>query len=87
VYELRFLDAATRDLEKLDTQITRRILARLRWLAANFDDIRPETLTGDLSGLFKFRVGDYRVIYEVMHDEQIIMIHMIGHRRDVYRRR
>ncbi|MEO8498470.1 MAG: hypothetical protein ABI614_25685 [Planctomycetota bacterium] len=44
MYELRILDLAARDLQKLDTQIARRILARLRWLAENFDNIRPEAL-------------------------------------------
>jgi mRNA interferase RelE/StbE len=87
VYELRILESATRDLEKLNAQIARRILARLRWLATNFENVHPEALTGDLAGLFKFRVGDHRVIYEVIHNERIIVIHMIGHRREVYRRR
>ena len=87
MYELRILPAAARDLQKLDANIGRRILARLRWLAQNFDDIRPEALSGELAGLFKLRVGDYRVVYEVLHRERAIVIHMIGHRRDVYRRR
>ena len=62
VYELRMLESAARDLQKLDVQIARRILARLRWLAENFDNIRPEALTGDMAGLLKLRVGDYCVI-------------------------
>ncbi len=42
---------------------------------------------GDLAGLYKLRVGDYRVIYEVLWDEETIVIHAIGHRREIYRRR
>jgi mRNA interferase RelE/StbE len=37
--------------------------------------------------LFKLRVGDYRVVYELIHEEQVVMVHAIGHRREVYRRR
>jgi len=46
-----------------------------------------EALTGDLEGLFKLRVGDHRVVYGLLHEERSIIIHMIGHRREIYRRR
>jgi len=49
--------------------------------------IRLEALTGELAGLYKLRVGDYRVIYEVLWEEETIVIHAIGHRREIYRRR
>lgn len=87
MYTLRILDSAVRDLRKLDANQGRRIVERLQWLADNLDGIRPEPLTGDLSGLYKFRVGDYRVIYEIARQEQRILIHTVGHRRDVYKRR
>ena len=49
--------------------------------------MKLEPLTGELTGLFKARVGDYRVIYELLHDEHLLIIHAIGHRRDIYRKR
>lgn len=45
-----------------------------------------EALTGEFEGLFKLRVGDYRVVYELIHEEKLILIHAIGHRRDIYRK-
>lgn len=87
MYRLRILDAATRDLERLDKSVARRVVKRLNWLTKNLDNINPEALKGDLVGLYKFRVGNYRVLYEIFHDEQAIVIHQIGHRREVYRRR
>ena len=39
------------------------------------------------AGLYNLRVGDYRVLYEILHGEQTIVIHAIGHRRDIYRKR
>jgi mRNA interferase RelE/StbE len=87
MYGIRILEAATRELARLDKPVGRRIVERLNWLAANFDTMTPEPLTGELSGLYKFRVGDYRILYEILHDEQILVIHAIGHRRDIYRRR
>jgi len=86
-YRIRILQAASRDLERLDKPTGRRIVQRINWLAANLDVIRLEALTGELAGLYKLRVGDYRVIYEVLWEEETIVIHAIGHRREIYRRR
>jgi len=87
VYNVRILETASRELERLDKPIGRRIDKRIDWLAMNLDTIRLEALSGDLAGFYKLRVGDYRVIYEVLWEEQTIVIHAIGHRREIYRRR
>jgi len=86
MYQIRVLDAAAHDLARLDPAVARRIVNRIRWFAENLDDIKPEALTGDLAGLYKLRVGDYRVVYELLHSEQEIVIYLIGHRREVYRK-
>jgi len=87
VYRIRVLETAIRELARLDRPVGQRIVERIRWLAANLEAIGLEPLTDDLTGLYKLRVGDYRVLYEILHDEQTIVIHAIGHRRDVYRKR
>jgi mRNA interferase RelE/StbE len=87
MYHVRILKAASRDLAHLDKPVGRRIVERINWLAGNLDVIQPEALTGDLTGFYKLRVGDYRVIYEVVHSEKTIMIHAIGHRREIHRKR
>jgi len=87
MYRLRILPAATRELERLDKPVARRIAERINWLAANLDDIRPEPYKGDLAGLYKLRIGDYRVVYEILYDEKVIVIHQVGHRSEIYRKR
>ncbi len=87
MYTLRILKSASRELAQLDNEPARRIVARIRWLAENFEEIKPKVLKGELAGLYKLREGDYRVIYEVIRREKVIVIHSIGHRRDVYRKR
>jgi mRNA-degrading endonuclease RelE of RelBE toxin-antitoxin system len=57
VYHIRILDAATRELARLDKPVGRRVVKRIRWLAANLNDLVPESLTGDLAGFYKLRVG------------------------------
>ena len=85
MYELRILASALDDLKRLDKPIIRRILSRLEWLTANFETITPESLSGELRDFYKFRVGDYRVIYQIISEEKVLVIHTIGHRRDIYR--
>jgi mRNA interferase RelE/StbE len=87
MYAIRLLDAATRELDDLDGSIRGRVIERLRWLSENLDSIKPEALTGDLAGLYKLRAGDYRVVYGILRQEQTIVVHLVGHRRAVYRRK
>ena len=86
-YRIRILEAASQNLARLDKPIGRRIVQRINRLATNLDAICLEALTGDLAGFYKLRVGDYRVIYEVLWNEETIVIHAIGHRREIYRGR
>jgi mRNA interferase RelE/StbE len=87
VYSVRILDGARQELAKLDKAVGRRIVKRVSWLAEHLEDVKPEVLTGELANLFKLRVGAYRVLYEILRDERLIVIHKVGHRRDIYRRR
>jgi mRNA interferase RelE/StbE len=61
-----------------------RILNKIQWLSVNFEQITPLSLTGQWLGFYKLRVGDYRVIYELDIEEQLIIIIRIGHRREIY---
>jgi mRNA interferase RelE/StbE len=83
-YVIEYEPEAISDLEKLTQTVRERVVKKINWLAENFDQVKPQSLTADLSGFFKLRVGDYRVIYEFNHEEKIIFIDRIGHRREVY---
>lgn len=87
MYSVRLLKAATRDLEKLDRTVARAILDRLEWLSRNLHNTKLFPLKGDLRGLFKLREGSYRIIFEILHEEKVILVHAVGHRRDVYKQR
>jgi mRNA interferase RelE/StbE len=87
MYHIRILEEASRELARLDKPVGRRVVERINWLAENLNEFRPEALRGDLIGLYKLRIGDYRVIYEIIHSENTIVIHAVGHRRKIYRKR
>ncbi|MGI2903764.1 type II toxin-antitoxin system RelE family toxin [Tolypothrix sp. VBCCA 56010] len=83
-YQVEFKAEAVANLEILTSIIQERLLRKIRWLCENFDDLTPQALSADLSGLFKLRVGNYRVIYSFDTEPLLITIHRIGHRRDIY---
>lgn len=85
MYQLRLLDRAQNDLASLEKETARRIARKLKWLAENIEIVRREPLTGDLSEFLKFRIGDYRAIYQVFDKEGLIVVYEIGHRREVYK--
>jgi len=84
IYHVEFMPQALKNIEELDKIIARRILKKAKWLAGNFEDVTLEPLSGNLKGLFKLRIGDYRAIYSVR--QQRIIVHLIGHRRDIYKK-
>jgi mRNA interferase RelE/StbE len=79
--------AAARQLRKLDRQAARRIGDYLREVAADCSHPRQrgEGLTANLSGLWRYRVGDYRVICEIAEARLTVLVVRISHRSEVYR--
>lgn len=84
MYRVIILPKAIDDLSRLDKAITLRIIDKLAWLSENFESIPPLPLGADYAGFHKLRVGDWRVIYDIDYDKQVITVHKAGHRRDIY---
>jgi len=84
-WQVEFTSDGASDFRKLDPSLQRRVLRRLQWLADNFATITPEALSGSLAGFYKFRIGSYRAIYTVDDAAQLIVVHMVGHRSEIYR--
>lgn len=72
-----------KDLRKLGRQAALRVLTRIE-KALVAEESHGERLTGEFSGLYRLRVGDYRVIYARTDEGYVVL--RIGHRREVYRR-
>ena len=82
--EYRFTVSAVRDMKKLPKSIQKRIIIKLDFFCKQEDPLLfAKPLTDYRTGSFRFRVGEYRVIFDVNDDE--IKILRIGHRREVYR--
>jgi mRNA interferase RelE/StbE len=86
-WSIRFDREAERDLDRLDPQIARRISRFLFERVASIDDPRSigDALKGtELGDLWKYRVGDYRIIASIEGKLVRILVVRIGNRREVY---
>ncbi len=86
-YSVELRPKALEDLAGLEKMVARRILKKIAWLGDNFENITPKTLSGNLKGLFKFRVGTYRVLYSINQIKKLISVHFIGHRKEIYKQK
>ena len=81
-FKIAFKKSVARDLKRIDKDQADRILKQIEEELPEKADTTPR-LSGKFSGLRKFRVGDYRVIYSILGDTALIL--RISHRREVYR--
>jgi mRNA interferase RelE/StbE len=89
MWHLVFSKKADKQLAKMDVGVRRIIVA---WLLKNIDGcdnprIHGKGLTGNLSGAWRYRVGDYRILCEIREQELVVLALEIGHRREVYKQR
>lgn len=78
---IEYKASVERDLRKLGKPAARRVIDRLEEVLG-MDPDRGIPLKGEYAGLFKLRVGDYRVIYAKTRDGVVVL--RIGHRKNVY---
>lgn len=82
-YRLLYTSRAVKDVERLETQIRQRIGKTLLLYAE--DPLKYATnLTESRLGTYRFRIGHYRVIFD-LNDDKIVILR-VGHRRDIYKR-
>ena len=86
IWRVEFDRDAARDLRKLGREPQRLILHYLRTRIAIAQDPRRfgHALTGDLKGLWRYRVGDFRIVAKIEDDRFIVFVITVGHRREVY---
>ena len=88
IYDIEYSESFVKQLKKLDKQ-TQRVVTN--WITKNLRGtidprIHGKPLTGKLSGIWRYRVGDYRIFAKIEDQKLIIFLFDIGHRREVYRK-
>ena len=81
-YKIAFKKSVSRDLKKIDKEQATKILKKIEDELPAKAEALP-LLTGKFSGLRKFRIGDFRVIFSIIGDTALIL--RIRHRKEAYR--
>ena len=84
-YRIEFTPRAERDFKLLDGSVRGRIRRRIDSLAENLYPPGVKKIEGE-DEIYRVRVGDHRILYQVKGKIPLVLIVRIGHRRDVYRR-
>ena len=82
---MRIKQSAANDLARVPAAERRRIVHEIDRLGEQ--PLKGSVLKGERVGLRRLRVGDYRIVYETLHDALVVLVIRIAHRREVYRRR
>ena len=86
-WTIEYAETAKKQLRKLDRVAARRIVDFMDERVALSDDPRGmgKALKGPLGDLWRYRVGDYRVICDIQDGVLTVLVLRIGNRREVYR--
>ena len=87
MYEVEITPEGLRHLDRLPATVRQAALESILGPIADNPERRGKPLVGELEGLYSARRGDYRIIYEVLGDQGVVVIHRVQHRRNVYRPR
>jgi mRNA interferase RelE/StbE len=83
VYSLFFKESVQKDLDGIPKKDLRKILSRIKSLAADSHPPECEKLTGQ--DRYRLRQGRYRIVYAVQNEERTVTVVRVGHRKNIYR--
>lgn len=83
-YQIKFTPTAIKSIKKLDQATQTRIKKKLIWLIQQKNPFKfAESLTDHKIGEYRFRIGGYRVIFDV--SQKTIIVLLVGHRKKIYK--
>ncbi|WP_338952159.1 type II toxin-antitoxin system RelE/ParE family toxin [Fusobacterium nucleatum] len=85
-YDVEYSKTAVNTIKKMDSSTSKLIKTWIEKNLINTENprIKGKALTGDLKGLWRYRVEDYRILAEIQDDKIVILILDIGHRSKIY---
>lgn len=85
MYKVLFTDSALRFYERAERSLQQRLDRCFEQLQANpHSHPNIKRLKGTLSGRYRYRVGDYRVVYRLEEGDRVVIVLLIAHRSEVY---
>ncbi|MBA4181738.1 MAG: type II toxin-antitoxin system mRNA interferase toxin, RelE/StbE family [Anaerolinea sp.] len=61
------------------------MLQKAQWLEAHLGSVQHERLEGPFREFYKLRAGQYRILYTLDETGSVVRVHLVGHRRDIYK--
>lgn len=87
IYRVEFTKSARKEFEQLPARILSKTAEALNLLSQNpYSELLKLKKLKGAENLFRIRLGDYRVVYEIRKKRLIVLVIKIGHRREIYRR-
>ena len=88
IYKIEFSDTVVKQLKKLDKLSRQQILEYIKETISPLDNPRMlgKPLRGNLSGLWRYRIGNYRIICRIYDEKLLVCVFKVEHRRDIYER-
>ena len=85
-YDVEYSKTAMNTIKKMESSTSNLIRTWIEKNLMNTENprIKGKALTGDLKGLWRYRVGDYRILAEIQDTKIVILILDIGHRSKIY---
>lgn len=84
-YALHYGPGVERDMSRLPPAVLARVDRAILALGNTPRPVNCKKLAGQLR-LYRVRVGDWRIVYEIVEAQRIVIVLIVGHRREVYRR-
>jgi mRNA interferase RelE/StbE len=84
-YRVLWHEHALNDLKELDRQTAGKIVIRVKGYLSQDPEKLGKPLKGVLKGLYRYRIGDYRIMYSIDRGDKQISILYVGSRKDIYR--
>jgi mRNA interferase RelE/StbE len=83
-YQLKWDEEALEDLQKIGKAEAIRLIRKIETHLVKDPQNLGKALVGNFSGLYRYRIGDYRVIYQIIKNELLVVVVRVGHRKDIY---
>jgi len=84
LYKIAWKNSARRELKKISREVIPKILETVETLAINPFPAGVRKISGS-EHTYRIRVGDYRIVYNVISSILVIEVIRVGHRKDIYR--
>ncbi len=85
-YRIAYRPGVVDDLKGLEKTISQRLFDKTKWLASNVENLRHESVDPGLPGLFQYAIGEWRILYSIDKQDQVLDVHLIRSATGIYER-